>query len=153
LSNVQYFAVAVFSALALLGAFLDLRSRRIPNVLSVALAISGISATWLIGGAAAAGSAFLHLLIALVIGMVLYALKMWGGGDAKFYAGTAAWFTLDDLPRLFLSISLAGLVLLTVWFGSRRLARRGAPSDRGGELPYGVAIAAGGLVILVAQAL
>ncbi len=153
MSNGEWLALALFSALVLFGAASDLRARIIPNALSAALAISGLAATWLGDGTAAAGSAFLHLLIALAIGIALYALGMWGGGDAKFYAGSAAWFTLADLPRLVLAISGAGLLLLIVWFVVRRL-RAGPPvKGRQGELPYGVAIAVGGIITAGGQAL
>jgi prepilin peptidase CpaA len=151
--SVQSLSLALFSGLVLLGAVSDLRSRMIPNALSVVLAVLGIGVTWLEYGGVAAGSAFIHLLIALVIGMVLYALGMWGGGDAKFYAGSAAWFTLADLPPLIVTISLAGLLLLIVWFIVRRLRIGATVKGRQGELPYGVAIAAGGIVTAVAPAL
>jgi prepilin peptidase CpaA len=151
--SVQSLSLALFSGLVLLGAVSDLRSRMIPNALSVVLAVLGIGVTWLEYGGVAAWSAFIHLLIALVIGVVLYALGMWGGGDAKFYAGSAAWFTLADLPRLIVTISLAGLLLLIVWFIVGRLRRGATVKGRQGELPYGVAIAAGGIVTAVAPAL
>jgi prepilin peptidase CpaA len=151
--SAQLLYLALFSGLVLLGAASDLRSRMIPNALSVVLAVLGIGVTWLEYGGVAAGSAFAHLLIALVVGMVLYALGMWGGGDAKFYAGSAAWFTLVDLPRLILTISLAGLLLLIVWFVVRRLRKGAAVKGRQGELPYGVAIAAGGIITAAARLL
>ena len=145
MSTYEALALAVFSGLALLGAFSDLRSRTIPNALSGVLAVSGLAAVWLASGLGTAGFALLHLLAALAIGMALYALKMWGGGDGKFYAGTAAWFPISEMLSLILTISLAGLVLVIVWFGALRL-RKGKPrpgSKR--EVPYGVAIAAGGI--------
>ncbi|HEU4652235.1 MAG TPA: peptidase A24, partial [Croceibacterium sp.] len=81
-------------------------------------------------------------------GMVLFALGMWGGGDAKFYAATAGWFALWDFPKLAFAIALTGVVLVLVWFGGRQL-RRGPKLDmKSRELPYGVAIAVGGLAAL-----
>lgn len=143
----------LFTGIALAGAWSDVRKRIIPNFLSAFFAVSGLVATWLSGGAAAAGSSLVHLLVALVIGMVLYALSMWGGGDAKFYAASSAWFTLSELPRLVMTITFAGLLLLIVWFVGRRVVRRSEVRSRRGELPYGVAIAAGGIALMATQAL
>ncbi len=149
--NFALLVCLMFTALALAGAVFDIRARRIPNALSATIAIAGITATWVSGGGEIALSAVGHLLIALAIGMAIYALGMWGGGDAKFYAGTAAWFTLARFWELMLAISLVGLALIVVWFTVRRLLSLPLERGRRGELPYGVAIAAGGIAIMVAQ--
>jgi prepilin peptidase CpaA len=149
--NTAFLVPLMFAVLALAGAVSDLRSRRIPNALSAAIAICGIIATWISGGGDATLSALGHLVVALAIGMAIYALGMWGGGDAKFYAATAAWFTLAEFWALVLAISLAGLALLVVWFTFRRLLKLQLERGRRGELPYGVAIAAGGISIMAAQ--
>jgi prepilin peptidase CpaA len=142
----------LFTVLVLTGAVLDVRSRRLPNTLSLALAVSGLAAILFAAGLADAGSALAHLGISLVIGMGLYALGMWGGGDAKFYAGTAAWFTLSEALPLLLWVSMAGVALLIAWFVGRRLSGQPITRSRKGEVPYGVAIAAGGIVLMWSQA-
>lgn len=141
----------LFAALALYGAYSDVRFRTIPNVFNALMAIAGLAALWFSSGATAAAYGLAHLAVALAAGMLLYALGMWGGGDAKFYAASAAWFELWDFPRLAVSISVAGLVLLVVWFGARQL--RGAPKHdkKKKELPYGVAIAVGGMAALAVR--
>lgn len=140
----------LFAALALYGAYSDIRFRTIPNVFNAIMAIAGLGATWFAAGLAGGAWALAHLAVALAAGMLLYALRMWGGGDAKFYAATAAWFQLWDFPRLAVSIAFAGLILLVVWFGTRQI--RGAPkTDKNKELPYGVAIALGGIAALAVR--
>ena len=138
----------LFAALALYGAYSDIRFRTIPNALNALMAIAGLGATWFSIGPTSAAWGLAHLVVAFAAGMLLYALNMWGGGDAKFYAASAAWFELWDFPRLAVSIGLAGLVLLIVWFGARPLRGipRGNKQER--ELPYGVAIAVGGMATL-----
>lgn len=138
----------LFAALALYGAYSDIRFRTIPNALNALMAIAGLGATWFAMGPVAAAWGLAHLAVAFAAGMLLYALRMWGGGDAKFYAASAAWFELWDFPRLAVSIALAGLVLLIVWFGGRQI--RGIPhgNKQKKELPYGVAIAVGGIAAL-----
>jgi prepilin peptidase CpaA len=140
---------ALFSALASVAAYHDARFRTIPNWLNLAIAVLGIASTWLVGGTDAVPFSLAHFALALAIGMVAYALKMWGGGDAKFYAATAAWFSIRQFPSLIIAVSLAGLVLLAAWLFTSRL-RRGEPSSGlKAQLPYGLAIATGGILTMV----
>jgi prepilin peptidase CpaA len=67
-----------------------------------------------------------------------------GGGDVKLAAALALWFSPSGTLRFLVVMSLAGGVLtlvLVAWHRARN--RQGRP-----EIPYGVAIAFGGLVIL-----
>jgi prepilin peptidase CpaA len=137
----------VFSGLSATGAWYDARLRTIPNGLNVAMAILGIAAVLLTAGGSDALSAAGHFLAALIGAMVLYTLKLWGGGDAKFYAATAAWFPLRDAPRLMIAVALAGLVLASAWFLLKRW-RRNEPAEVKSQLPYGLAIAAGGILTM-----
>lgn len=144
---------ALFMALASFAAYRDARFRTIPNWLNLLIAVLGVAATWWLAGAEGILPSLAHFALALAIGLLVYALKMWGGGDAKFYAATAAWFSLGEFPRLIMAVSLAGLVLLAGWI----VIRRGwKPKDVGGgraQLPYGVAIAAGGIITMAARTL
>jgi prepilin peptidase CpaA len=79
---------------------------------------------------------------------VLFALAfyagMMGGGDVKLAAALALWFSLQSTIKFLVVTSLAGGVLtlgILAWHKVKR--REGRP-----EIPYGVAIAVGGLVIL-----
>lgn len=98
------------------------------------------------GGWALAGSQALHGLIVLAVGIGLYAIKWFGAGDAKFWAGIAAWFPLSKAPLLLVSVAIGAVMLVFVWFVLRRLLGRKAVKDgrrSGGELPFGVAISLG----------
>ncbi|MBC2666287.1 prepilin peptidase [Novosphingobium flavum] len=147
--NLELIAGAGLALLVLTGALLDLTTRRLPNWLCLLTAAAGLGATWLISGPAATGSALLHGLIALVIGMVLFRLAVVGGGDAKFYTGAAMWFPLASGIRLLLSVSLTGLALFIAWFVYRRLSGRKISrrsTDDADKFPYGIAIAAGAML-------
>jgi prepilin peptidase CpaA len=143
-------AILILAGLTASGT--DIWWRRIPNSLCAATFAFGLAYAWHLGGLSELGSHLLHALIALMIGMGLFALGGIGGGDAKFYAAVAAWFGLKLGMLLFATVSLSGLVLLVIWFTARRLA--GKPFRQNGKsagLPYGVAIAAGGLIVLLWQ--
>ena len=69
---------------------------------------------------------------------------MMGGGDVKLAAALALWFSPRSTIQFLVLISLAGGVLtlgVLAWHRAKR--REGRP-----EIPYGVAIAFGGLAIL-----
>ena len=143
------YAGAGLALLALVGAGLDLFTRRLPNALCLVTATSGLAVSFALHGAVGVGSALLHGVLALLVGMALFRFGVVGGGDAKFYAGVAMWFALGQAPRLLLAVSLAGLALFVAWFLARRLmgrkvARRSA-SDAD-KFPYGLAIAAGAIL-------
>lgn len=141
--------IELIASLAAAGAYLDWRYRRLPNLLCLIVLVTGLGFTLALHGAFAAGMGAIHSVLALLAGMFFFARGWVGGGDAKFYAGMAAWFPVAAGWLLILSVSLAGLVLLLVWYPFRRKLAEAA-SGRGAEaehlkLPYGVAIAVGAL--------
>ena len=141
--------LAVLAALCAAATWFDLAERRIPNWLCAVAAVCGLAAAFLQGGLGDMGNHALHMVIALVGGMVLFAIGGFGGGDAKLYAAVASWFALQQALLLLVSVALSGLLLLIVWFGYRRA--RGIPVRRVHEtafdgLPYGVAIGLGAMI-------
>jgi prepilin peptidase CpaA len=73
-----------------------------------------------------------------------FAAGMMGGGDVKLAAALALWFSPSGTVKFLVFTSLAGGVLtlaLVAWHRARK--REGRP-----QIPYGVAIAIGGLAIL-----
>jgi prepilin peptidase CpaA len=75
---------------------------------------------------------------------VTFFIGMMGGGDVKLAAALALWFAPADTLEFLVIMSLAGGVLtvaVVAWHRFRK--REGRP-----EIPYGVAIAFGGLAIL-----
>ena len=140
---------AVLATACLTAAWLDVRFRRIPNLLCASTAIAGIIAAALLSSETGElASHALHMLIALIGGMILFRFGIFGGGDAKFYAAAAAWFALGKGVLLLVDVALCGLVLLIVWFTYRRVM--GYPIRRSGGavfdgLPYGLAIGTGAI--------
>jgi prepilin peptidase CpaA len=136
-------------AVAFIASWSDARKRRISNWLCLATLFGGLFFAFLSSGMPALGSHVLHALIALAVGMVIWKIGGFGGGDAKFYASVAAWFELTRGLLLLLAVSLSGIVLLFVWFAWRRATGqpiRWSNRTAGDGLPYGIAIAAGALV-------
>ena len=132
-------AIPILAGTGFCAAWLDAKFRRLPNLLSAALAGLGLVATAGHSGLAAAGNAALHASIALLIGFALFARGIIGGGDAKYYAGVAAWFPLASGFRLLGFVALAGLGLVTSWYLWKRLRSAPAtpaPSGDHDKLPF-----------------
>jgi prepilin peptidase CpaA len=149
--------VALPLLLAAAGAY-DLASFTIPNFLQGLLVITFAGFALVLHlGASAIGLHLLAGLIGLLLGFTLFALGYVGGGDAKLFAAAVLWLGLKDLMPYALVATVLGGVLTLALIALRRLplpavlARqtwivRLHDSDAG--VPYGVALAAGVLVIL-----
>lgn len=150
--------LGVMPVLLILAGGWDLVTYTIPNALPLALAAVFVVFALLIplpllvcGSHLAAG------LLGLVIGMVLFACRFVGGGDAKLFAAAALWFGLQDMLSYALIASLIGgafTLLLLFWrkvplpsglYRYSWVVRLHAPD---GGIPYGVALAAGAIVML-----
>jgi len=153
--------VLVLIALPLLlaaAAGWDLASFTIPNFLQVALLAGfAVLAVALHLGASAIGLHLLAGLIGLLLGLALFALGYVGGGDAKLFAAVLLWLGLKDLMSYTLVATILGGVLTLGLLALRRLplpavlARQSwilRLHDSKAGVPYGVALAAGVLVIL-----
>jgi prepilin peptidase CpaA len=148
----------VLPLLLALAAGWDLASYTIPNLLSVGIVAAFIAFALVVGLPAAAwGGHFAAALVALVAAIALFALRLIGGGDAKLFAATALWFGFSDLMSYALVAALIGGGFTIALLALRQvplppaLIRRGWIArlhDRRSGIPYGVALAAGALVVL-----
>jgi prepilin peptidase CpaA len=138
---------ALWPALAVagLGALLDLKDRRLPNWLCAALAVAAAAGLAYSAGPEILGWAFVHALLALAVGMVLFRFGAIGGGDAKFYSAAACAVPLSQALPLLGWTSVVGLGLIIVMLVMRAAKRGGkdALKLRGWSVPYGVAIFGG----------
>ncbi len=116
----------------------DLRTREVPDWISVVVFAGGVIATSLGAGAATWTSFALATLVAVVIGGTLFAVGGWGGADVKLLAALAGWLGLGGLLAVMFWMSIVGAVLAIVY------RARGAST-----LPYIPAIAAGLWIHLV----
>jgi prepilin peptidase CpaA len=174
--SLTYLCFAGFLTMLGLAAFKDIRERRIPNPLTAGLAllypvyvlVSPIPVAWLTALGLATG--------VFVIGLALFARKLIGGGDVKLIAAASLWAGLEHFVWFMLVTSLAGgaLSLISLWYrrwggviGARLaalgLATPGGPgavlselprpvpaaSPHPATLPYGVAIAVGGIAVVI----
>jgi prepilin peptidase CpaA len=134
------------AAILVVAAVIDVRTFTISNRLNLTVAL-GAPLSWASVSLSpwpdmaiqlgAATTVFLLLAAAFYAGMM-------GGGDVKLAAALALWFSPASILKFLVLMSLAGGVLtLVVLAWHRARGREGRP-----EVPYGVAIAFGGLAIL-----
>lgn len=147
----RWVIAAALTGVLVWAAVSDIISRRIPNraVLAV-MALYVVSAV--LGRGAGLGSAVGAAAVMLVIGYILFATKVMGGGDGKLLAATTLFAGFAYLPVLILVTALSGGVMALISVASR--PRRAlvmwnlrGKGDYGRGIPYGVAIAAGGIVV------
>jgi prepilin peptidase CpaA len=128
------------------AAALDWRSRTIPNVLNGAIA-AGALPFWWATGAHLWPDVPLHLAVALglfALFALAFQLGMMGGGDVKMLAAVALWLPAGAVLQLLVIMSLAGGLLTAAMLIRHRLAK----ADGAIEVPYGIAIAFGGLWLI-----
>jgi prepilin peptidase CpaA len=128
------------------AAVTDGRSRRIPNLLPLGLALLGlarIAVELADGGGIAAPALDLAAAAAIFLaGAVAFRFRLLGGGDVKLIAAAALWLGAAALGPFLLVTALAGGALALGFLVWRLIGRGGASG-----LPYGIAIAAGGILV------
>lgn len=151
----DYFFLSIPVSAWLIAAFNDAEEMKIPNWISLTLLLAfPVAAAWFqytpeeILWAAVLGIGVLALCF------VLFVLNVFGGGDAKLLAASAPWVGLAGFGPFIFKITLAGGALAILVLLFRKMpplpvfvhvpwlmkAHTGK-----GYIPYGIAIAAGGL--------
>lgn len=147
-----------FVGLVLYGALSDARELRIPNRLSLALLVLFFP-TALVAGIGIEVLAW-HLIAGvalLVLGFGLFALGLFGGGDAKLMSACALWVGWDQIGYFALWVVIVGGVLSLLVILLRKglglwpnwlVSRAQGLFEPGKAVPYGIAISAGALIQL-----
>lgn len=151
----------VFPAAMVLAGCLDIFTMTIPNRLTLAFALLFAPA------AAYAGLPLAEIGLHLTAGVAMlaiafgfFALGWIGGGDAKFFAATVLWLGWSDLLAYALYFSLIGGGLTLAILAARSMplpAVLGRAEwalrlhDAKSGIPYGVALAAAGMIVYPAS--
>jgi len=138
--------LAGLAAILVVAAAIDVRTFTISNKLNLAVALLA-PLYWLSVALPLWPDVGVHLAVSAGVFVLLagaFYAGMMGGGDVKLAAALALWFSPQSTIKFLVLTSLAGGVLTVGVLAWHRVQRReGRP-----EIPYGVAIAFGGLAIL-----
>jgi len=138
--------LVALAGLLVFAAAVDVRTFTISNRLNLTVAL--LAPVYWLSVALPVWPGFAVQLTAAAIVFILLAgafyAGMMGGGDVKLAAALALWFPPVGTIKFLVLMSLAGGVLTLGILGWHRLQKR----DGRPEIPYGVAIAFGGLAIL-----
>lgn len=161
-------AIACVLAGCAVAVVTDLRSRLIPNAVTIPLACAGIAISATHGFASALASLAL-VLVTLVVGTFFFSMGWLGGGDVKLLAAGAGALGFPDAVPFLLYTALGGGVLAVGVATATGTLRPVAASAAGMlrplifkgtvasapaqsvKLPYGVAIAFGALLVALSH--
>ena len=156
MDTVTLLLLSILPCLVIMAGLRDLTTMIIPNWISGLLVLGFFPAAFMVGLAPA--TVALHVGVAfaaLLVGMGLFAMRVIGGGDAKLMAAACLWLGLAGSGMFVLWTGIAGGAFCVVLIFARKQLHPymlGAPGwvahlmDPKGDIPYGVAIAAGALM-------
>jgi prepilin peptidase CpaA len=138
--------LGALAVILVVAAVIDVRTFTISNRLNMVVALLAPVFWWSIGMPLWPDVA-IHVGVAVAVFVLLsiaFFMGMMGGGDVKLAAALALWFSPAAALRFLVFMSIAGgLLTLIVLVIHKVRSSPGRP-----KVPYGVAIAIGGLMIL-----
>jgi len=164
----QYVAMALlFFPLAITITYMDVRYRRIPNKLVLAILVGGLTLNTIFGGSHGLWLSLGGFALGFVLMFVLHVFGTMGAGDVKLFAAIGALNGVSLVLPTFLIVALIGGVLAIfkmVYSGRARatmfgvmqffygllpgqtVPRLAIPADRSYTLPYAVPICFGSVL-------
>ena len=142
----SWILLGLLAAALLACCWWDLKTRTIPNWLNLAIALGAV-AFWIAVGLPVWPEVALRVAVAFVTFWVFaaaFAMGAMGGGDVKLIAALALWLPWQAVLGLLFLMTIAGGVLTLGYLIRHKLAKR----EEKLEIPYGVAIAFGGLWLI-----
>ncbi len=136
----------LLAVMLLMAAWTDIKTRTIPNELNAAIALMAIGFWWISGDAFWPDIAARIGIAAALFGVcaLLFIIRMMGGGDVKMIGALALWLPLPALVTMLIVMALAGGAITLFLL----IRQRWRPNAERPEVPYGVAIAIGGIWVV-----
>ena len=163
MDTVTLLILSILPALAIAAGLRDLTTMTIPNWISAILIVAFFPAAFMVGLTPLTVASHVGVaVLALLCGAGMFALRWIGGGDAKLMAAACLWLGVTGSGMFLLWTGVAGGLFCLVLIFARFYFRPYAMSQGGwigrlleprGDIPYGVAIAAGALMAFPSSAL
>lgn len=103
---VPLFALLIWAAIG------DARTRRIPNVLTVCLAVMGLVQSFLPTHSVGPLQSMGGLALGFGLTFILFALGALGGGDVKLLAGVGSWVGIWPVAMVFAVAAVVGMIIV-----------------------------------------
>lgn len=157
----QLIHFALLTGFATLAMQRDVTTFTIPNRLTGSMAVTGVFSMLFLGPAPTSPLVPLMLATAVLLcGWLLFALGVWGAGDAKLMAAATLWISPSSMAVFVLGIVMAGAVLALATLGlGLAKASHAVPGGRWRprlimrriSMPYGLAIGSAAVCTLAWQ--
>jgi prepilin peptidase CpaA len=168
----EVFRLVALVVIVVAASITDVRTRRIPNALTLPAVVIALVAWWPDGGPSGVSRALVCALVTLLIGLLFQTFGVLGGGDVKLLAAVAAfsgWILFREL--LIWTALVGGAVALIVLAYHRALVpllkeiaasffdfarwgfARNPVQGEGHKVPYATIIAGGTIAALTATRL
>jgi prepilin peptidase CpaA len=138
--------LGLLAAILVWIAIVDVRTYTISDRLNLAIALLA-PVYWWSAGVSLWPDAAIRVGVGIVVFLLFsgaFYMNAMGGGDVKLAGALALWFTPYETLTLIVIMSIAGGLLTLIVVGLHHLQKKtGRP-----EVPYGVAIAVGGMWLL-----
>lgn len=147
----------IFAILLVAAGLQDAAQARMSNGIVVLLIAGAVVAAIVIGPRLEIWENIAVFAALLVLGTVMFAKGVLGGGDVKVLAATSLWFNLAGAAKMLLAVVMSGGILALLVIAARLVnwgeaSRRRLPFLQPGTgIPYGIAIAAGALIAAALQ--
>lgn len=152
--------VLIAAAIAILAAArYDVREFRIPNECSLLLLALYPLHVWLSAETVSLGLSVVTAALVFALAYLIHRIGRFGGGDVKLLSVLALWAGPAWIADLLVVTSLAGGAMAVIYMTRYRMTlayafelvgdTRARDTILAEQLPYGVAIAAGGVAVLV----
>lgn len=105
------------------AAIQDIRSRRIPNWLTLLMAAGGVAQSFLATRTVSPGGSLLGIPAAAAVPLVLFAIGAVGGGDVKLMAGVGAWMGPGRALAVLVVEKIIGLAIVLTQAAVQRRTR------------------------------
>ena len=155
---VDRLALTAFAGILVWAAWSDLRDYKIPNRICIAIAALYPAHILALGKLDIVPGALVVATVVFALGFAFIALRIAGGGDVKLMTAAALWAGQDQIIEFLFVTALAGGVLaaslaIRAWRENAVCTPDGSlvlriSAIRDTKVPYGAAIAGGGLYIV-----
>ena len=155
---VDRLALTAFAGILVWAAWSDLRDYKIPNRICIAIAALYPAHILALGKLDIVPGALVVATVVFAVGFAFFALRIAGGGDVKLMTAAALWAGQDQIIEFLFVTALAGGVLaaslaIRAWRENAVCTPDGSlvlriSAIRDTKVPYGAAIAGGGLYIV-----